>query len=172
MNDAQTFEIARARLPNSVFRRTVEDMNLMIQQYGPPHVQNSEQARSRFLAPLFNNIIARFRELFNNTPEALIEGCITAQGRIEYQFRAFGGVTVVFIEIKLMIGNAQERMNAIAQVCPTPILFMPQPADIHRFLLKVTHATMTTTSADTICQSLESSPTATLSVSSGFRGPS
>jgi hypothetical protein len=35
---------------------------------------------------------------------------------MEYQFKTFGGITVIFIEVKLDIGSATERQNCIAQV--------------------------------------------------------
>ena len=46
----------------------------------------------------------------------MLEGKITTKGRIEYQFQVYGGVTVVFIEVKLDIGNLAERLNCYAQV--------------------------------------------------------
>jgi len=85
-------------------------------QYGPPHHHTTEEARSRFLTPVFNVIVPHFRQLLSNTPEGLIEAKITTKGRIEYQFRAFGGVILLFMEVKLALGTANERMNAIAQV--------------------------------------------------------
>ena len=51
-----------------------------------------------------------------NTPETLLEGRITTKGRMEYQFKKFGGITVVFIEVKLNVGNSTERLNYFAQV--------------------------------------------------------
>jgi hypothetical protein len=51
-----------------------------------------------------------------NTPETLFEGRITTKGRVEYQFKSFGGITVVFIEVKLNIGNSTERLDCFAQV--------------------------------------------------------
>lgn len=38
------------------------------------------------------------------------------RGRIEYQFKVFGGLTFVFIEVKLEVGSAEEHLNAVAQV--------------------------------------------------------
>ena len=46
----------------------------------------------------------------------IIEGRITTKGRIEYYFKAFGSVSIVFIVIKLKIGDLEERLNAIGQV--------------------------------------------------------
>ena len=43
-------------------------------------------------------------------------GRIMIPGRVEYHFKVVGGLTVLFIEIKMMVGTAGERLNAIAQV--------------------------------------------------------
>lgn len=51
-----------------------------------------------------------------NTPESLLEGTLTSQGRIEHQFKVMGSCTIVFVEVKLQLGNKREHMNAIAQV--------------------------------------------------------
>ena len=45
-----------------------------------------------------------------------MNGRITTRGKIEYHFKTFGALTVVFVEAKLKIGSDEERMNAIAQV--------------------------------------------------------
>jgi hypothetical protein len=60
--------------------------------------------------------VALFSGLLFNTPETLLEGRITMKGRIEYQFKTYGGITVIFIEVKLDIGNSTERLNCFAQV--------------------------------------------------------
>ncbi|KAF8242952.1 hypothetical protein K440DRAFT_615061 [Wilcoxina mikolae CBS 423.85] len=116
MWDAKRFKVTRARLPTEVLQRIVTDVNQMLQVYGPPELHGSEVARSRFLAPLWNHVVAKFGMLIRNTPESMLEGRITSQGRIEYQFRAFGSLTVLFIELKMFVGDSNEKMNAIAQV--------------------------------------------------------
>jgi len=68
------------------------------------------------LAQYFNRIVALFCGLLANVPETLLEGRMTTKGRIEYQFNACGGITVVFIEVKIEIGNTAERLNHFAQV--------------------------------------------------------
>jgi hypothetical protein len=57
-----------------------------------------------------------FGGLLVNTPEAPLQGTMTKRGRIEYQYRVYGGVTVLFIEVKLELGNDMELLNFIAQV--------------------------------------------------------
>jgi hypothetical protein len=60
--------------------------------------------------------VALFSGLLFNTPETLLEGRMTTKGRIEYQFKTYGGITVVFIEVKVELGNLAERLNFFAQV--------------------------------------------------------
>ena len=76
----------------------------------------SEEARARFLSAYFNRIVGLFSGLLFNTPEEILEGQITTKGRIEYQFKIYGGITVVFIEVKPNVGNMTERLNCYTQV--------------------------------------------------------
>ena len=46
----------------------------------------------------------------------MLEGHLTTRGKIEYQFTAFGSIAAVFIEVKLGIGGAKQRLDAVAQV--------------------------------------------------------
>ena len=106
----------RARLPNSVFSKIVEDFKVFSLQYGPLSEHVNEEGRSRFLSAYFNRIVAEFSGLLINTPEAILEGKRTTKGRIEYQFKTYGGVTVVFMEVKLDISSLTERLNCYAQI--------------------------------------------------------
>jgi hypothetical protein len=115
-DDWPTFLVPRARLPGEVFLDIVQDMNIILNQYGDSMSQKTEIARSSCLSPMFNRIIAQFRLLINNTPGTLLEGRLTSKGQIEYQFRAFGALTVLFIEVKLVLGTPEERANYISQV--------------------------------------------------------
>jgi hypothetical protein len=129
--DMPTFEIHRARIPTSLFKSIVGDLEIVMNQYGEPRDHKNEEARSRFLAPvsaqrfpslllrsrfyqLFNRTIARFKLTIRNTPESMT-GRMTTRGRIEYHFLVFGGLSILVIEVKYILGNAEERLNAIAQ---------------------------------------------------------
>jgi len=57
-----------------------------------------------------------FSGILFNTPEAILEGRFASKGRIEYQFKTFGGITIIFVEVKLDIGSLTERLNCYAQV--------------------------------------------------------
>ena len=46
----------------------------------------------------------------------MIDSRIGTQGRIEYFFKTFGAVAVLCIEMKLKVGNDDERLKIIAQV--------------------------------------------------------
>jgi len=80
-----------ARLPKSVFSKILGDLQDFSWQYGPLSRHVNEAARARFLSGYFNKIVALFSGLLFNAPEEILED------RIEYQFKTYGGVTVIFI---------------------------------------------------------------------------
>ena len=115
-DDIPEFEMFCARLPDSIFSQILVDLQAFSWQYGPLSKHKLEEGRARFLSGYFNRIVALFSGLLFNTPEEMLEGKIATKGRIEYQFKTYGGVTVIFIEVKLDIGNLTERLNCYAQV--------------------------------------------------------
>jgi hypothetical protein len=50
-------------------------------------------------------MVAQFDGLLENTPETSLERTMTIRGRIEYQYKTYGGVNVIFIEVKLLLGK-------------------------------------------------------------------
>ena len=52
MNDIATFDLYRSRIPTSLFRSIVQDMDVLLSQYGPPVEHETEEATSRFFAPV------------------------------------------------------------------------------------------------------------------------
>jgi len=52
LNDVGTFTLHRSRIPTNVFKSIVEDMDIMLMQYGPPPEQMTEETRSRFFSPV------------------------------------------------------------------------------------------------------------------------
>jgi hypothetical protein len=114
--DIPEFEMFYARLPKSVFSKILGDLQDFSWQYGPLSMHVNEEARARFLSGYFNKIVALFSGLLSNAPEEILEGKIATKGRIEYQFKTYGGVTVIFIEVKQDVGNLTERLNCYAQV--------------------------------------------------------
>jgi len=114
--DMETFEIHRARIPTSLFKEIVQDIEIVMKQYGEPVQHKNEEARSRFLAPLFNRTVALFDLSIRNTPESIIRGRMTTSGRVEYHFLVFGGLSLLVIEVKYVLGSDEERLDAIAQV--------------------------------------------------------
>ena len=50
--DMPTFNIHRARIPSSLFKDIIGDIQIIMKQYGEPIRHKNEAARSRFLAPV------------------------------------------------------------------------------------------------------------------------
>ncbi|KAF8341292.1 uncharacterized protein EI90DRAFT_3033386 [Cantharellus anzutake] len=115
LRDIETFELHRSRIPTNLLRSIVEDMDIMLKQYGPLFEHETEEATSRLLSPIFHRLIAEFGFSFRNFPESILVGRITTKGRVEC-LRAFGSVSVLVIEPKLKVGNQKERLDAIGQV--------------------------------------------------------
>ena len=61
--DMKTFEIHRARIPTSMFKEIVGDLDMAMYQYGEPLDHDNEEARSRCLAPVSAQI---YRILFHD----------------------------------------------------------------------------------------------------------
>jgi hypothetical protein len=116
LDDIGTFEIHRSRIPTHLFRSIVIDMDIMLMQYGAPPEHKTEEARSRFFSPIFNHLVKQFTFMLRNRPETMIDGRIGTQGRIEYFFQTFGAIAVLCIEMRLRVGNDDERLKVIAQV--------------------------------------------------------
>lgn len=129
--DAPIFVLDRARTPTPLFKQIIEDMNLALNQFDPPDQHRTEEARSRFLAPVhptcyctsanlltqtMNRLVAQFHLLIQTTLESIMQGRITTKGRVEYQSKVCGALTILFVEVKLRLGSYDERLNAIAQV--------------------------------------------------------
>jgi hypothetical protein len=52
MNDIETFDLHRSRIPTALFKSIVCDIDVMQVQYGPPFEHETEEVRSRFLSPV------------------------------------------------------------------------------------------------------------------------
>jgi hypothetical protein len=141
MNNIKTFKLKCSHIPMVLFKSIVRDIDIMLVQYGPLIEHKMEEARSQFLSPVsarqlfiwqskskfsLRSIIIcvhlvwggwRLDFAFMNFPESLFEGCITTKGRVEYYFKVFGLVAVLFVEFKLKTSSAKERLDAIAQLC-------------------------------------------------------
>ncbi|KAM6503629.1 hypothetical protein JOM56_000572 [Amanita muscaria] len=109
LGDIGTFEIHRSRIPTHLFRSIVIDKDIMLMQYGAPPQHKTEEARLRFFSLVFNHLV-------KNEPQTMIDGHIGTQGCIEYFFKALGAVAVLCIEMRLKVGNDDERLKIIAQV--------------------------------------------------------
>ncbi|KAF8227578.1 hypothetical protein L208DRAFT_1405158 [Tricholoma matsutake] len=87
MNDIATFDLHRSRIPTSLFQ---VHMDVLLPQYGPAVEHETEEATSRFLAPIFNCLVALFGFAFRNLPESILDGRVTTRGKIKYYFKVFG----------------------------------------------------------------------------------
>ncbi|TDL16569.1 hypothetical protein BD410DRAFT_795220 [Rickenella mellea] len=114
-DDVPLFDLNRSRIPTSIFRTIVEDMDVLMMQYGPFQEHLNEEATSRTLAPIFNRLVAVFKSAIKNRPESIITGRITTKGRIEYHFKTFGALAILFVEVKHVIAP-NEKLDCIAQV--------------------------------------------------------
>jgi hypothetical protein len=52
MDDIETFDLHRSRIPTALFESIVQDIDVMIVQYGLPVQHRTKEARSRFLSPV------------------------------------------------------------------------------------------------------------------------
>ena len=52
MGDAPVFDLCRPRIPTALFKDIVMDMDVLLIQYDPPRSHTTEEATSRFLAPV------------------------------------------------------------------------------------------------------------------------
>jgi hypothetical protein len=50
--DIEFFDLYRSRIPTALFKSIVQDIDVMLVQYGPPINHETEEARSRFLSPV------------------------------------------------------------------------------------------------------------------------
>jgi hypothetical protein len=66
------------------------------------------------LCQLFNRTVALFKLTIENTPEPMIPVCTTTNAG--YNFFVFSGLSILVLEVKYDLGNAEERLNSIAQV--------------------------------------------------------
>ncbi len=67
-------------------------------------------------AQIFNHLVKQLTFMFRNNPETFIDGRIGTRGRIEYFFKAFGAIAILCIEMKFLIGNEEECLDAVGQV--------------------------------------------------------
>ncbi|KAH9002125.1 hypothetical protein EDB86DRAFT_2901409 [Lactarius hatsudake] len=115
--DVTMFELHRSRIPTTLFRDIVLDMDVLLIQYGDLQEQSNEETRSRFFAPIVNRLTALFGSWIRNTPEPLVAGRIAKGGRVESYYKVFDcAISVVLVEVTWKIGDGNERLNAISQV--------------------------------------------------------
>ncbi|RDB15418.1 hypothetical protein Hypma_004191 [Hypsizygus marmoreus] len=107
------FQVHRARLPTSVFKDIISDMDLLMRQFaGPMWLSTYVEERARSIAPIFNRIAGQFNSHIANSLESVMtsflkEGIVKDRDRLVSRFKAFGIIVLVVIEIRTMpIGDA------------------------------------------------------------------
>jgi hypothetical protein len=115
-SDIRLLDTFRSRIPVDIFRRIHADVNKAILQYGRMASHNNEEARSRFIASFFSEIVCLFGSAVVNKPEGLLDAKFTKKGRIEHHFYAFHSVSIVFLGIKKNFILGDGRLDVIAQV--------------------------------------------------------
>ena len=131
LHDITTFDLYRSRISASLFRSIVQDMDVLLRQYGPPFEHATEEATSQFLATvrilllrrnsgrcfqIFEHLIAQIGSAFKKSVRVYPSWPLNYKRKIEYHFEAFGFVGALFREVRLKVGGAKERMDAIAKV--------------------------------------------------------
>lgn len=108
--------IHRSRIPLDLLKEICDDLRQAELQYGNIKEHENEEARSRYLAALFNRLVCLFEKRIMNSPEKLFSGGVTSKGKIEYQFMSLNTVIIVFVEVKREMAAGSARLDQIAQV--------------------------------------------------------
>jgi hypothetical protein len=77
---------------------------------------DNEEARSRFIASLFSQIVCLFGSAVVNKPGGLLDAEFTKRGRIEHHFYAVSSISIVFIEVKKDLVLGKGKLDIIGQV--------------------------------------------------------
>ena len=112
-SDIHQLDAFRSRIPLSIFRRIHADVDKAAVQYGRMEYHDNEEARSRFIASFFSEIVCLFGSTVINKPEGLLESEFTQKGRIEHHFYAMRSASVVFKK-NYTVGIG--RLDVVAQV--------------------------------------------------------
>jgi hypothetical protein len=115
-NDIKRLQTFRSRIPLGIFEKIFADVNKASLQYGRMVHHDNEEARSRFIASFFTEIVCLFGNAVVNKPEAYLDAEFTKRGRIEHHFYALNSISIVFIEIKKTYTVGKAKLDTIAQV--------------------------------------------------------
>ncbi|KAF8328593.1 uncharacterized protein EI90DRAFT_2925831 [Cantharellus anzutake] len=110
------FELKRARIPTVFFKSIVQEVDRNNSVYGPLRTHLNEEARSRFIAPVFIGVADLFCSSITGVPETALGGRVATKGRVEHHFVAVGGLTLLVVVTMYKLGTPMGRRNAIAQM--------------------------------------------------------
>ncbi|EJU04517.1 hypothetical protein DACRYDRAFT_48581, partial [Dacryopinax primogenitus] len=120
LQDVPTFPLHRARIPTSLFKEIVGDIELAVKQYGLPHEQDNEATRSRFISSVSLDLLfARLSSHFELLLHASLDNSVQtryADDRVQYTWRMLGQVAIILIHNKDEAISGHEHLNAIAHV--------------------------------------------------------
>ncbi|RDB15483.1 hypothetical protein Hypma_004188 [Hypsizygus marmoreus] len=116
------FQVHRARLPTSVFKNIMSDIDILMRQFAGPMQGNTYvEEMSRWIAPIFNRIVSHFNSKITNTFESVMSspqkfGTVKDRDRLVCHFKAFGIIVLVVIETTTMPSTSQEYSDCIAHL--------------------------------------------------------
>ena len=114
--DIRKLDTFRSRIPQDIFRKIHIDVNNVVLQYGRMASHDNEEARSRFIASFYSQVVSLFGNAVINKPGGLLDAEFTKRGRIEHHFYALNSISIVFIEIEKIYLFGKGRLDVIAQV--------------------------------------------------------
>lgn len=79
----------------------------------PMSIKRKRQCQVHYNHQIFNHLVKQFGFVLRNKPETMVNDCIGTH--IEYFFKIYGAVTLLYIEMRLKVGNDNERLKIIAQ---------------------------------------------------------
>ncbi|KZT51840.1 hypothetical protein CALCODRAFT_487590 [Calocera cornea HHB12733] len=115
MQDTPTFPLHRARIPTSLFKEIVGDIEMAVKQYGLPHELDNEPTRSRFIASIFARLSSHF-ELLLHTSLDNSTGSRFSDDRVQYTWRMLGQIAIVLVHNRDEEISGHDHLNAIAHV--------------------------------------------------------
>lgn len=122
----EKFHLHRSRIPTSLFKSIVRDMDIVSVQYPFDSCYNTdynyytpEAARAECLAPIFNNLLAAFQSVYQASGQAFATGQSGA-GKYAYAYQAFFYYPILFEQIQMLAQDPLEmeddKIDAIAEI--------------------------------------------------------
>ena len=114
--DFWSLQIHRSRIPKSLLRQTLANIQASDMQYGGIAEHDNESARCGYLNGLFSAIVCLFKKRIVNKPEQKLTCGVANRGEIEFRYVALDSIIVLFIEVKKEYLSGKALLTQIAQV--------------------------------------------------------